>query len=170
MAVLVADTSGLVSLGVAAGGDPDPLELCLEHYNVLVPNTVVEELREIASHDDEHGRAATAVLDRQNLFRIRSVSLDSQFPLDEGENAAVTLSNDVDAGLLLCDEFNTLGLVHASLADTRLVTTPTLLSVFVRQDRLGSVRAIAVLEEISETRSWAANSYVERARALLDDG
>ena len=168
MAVLVADTSGLVSLGIAAGGDPDPLALCLDHHEVLVPALVLDELREVTSYDDEHGRAATAVLDRQDRFRVHSVSLDAQFPLDDGENAAVSLANDVDASLLLCDEFNSLGLVHASLADTRLVTTPTLLSVFVRQGRLESEAALEILGEISEARSWEANSYVERAQSLLD--
>jgi rRNA-processing protein FCF1 len=168
MAVLVADTSGLVSLGIAAGGKPDPLALCLDCYDVLIPATVVDELREVASHDDAHGRAATVVLDRQDRFRVRSVSLDAQFPLDDGENAAVSLANEVDAALFLCDEFNSLGLVHASLADTRLVTTPTLLSVFVRQGRLESAAARAILGTIGDARSWEANSYVERARTLLD--
>jgi len=168
MAVLVADTSGLVSLGIAAGEDPDPLDLCLDRYDVLVPAIVVDELREVASYDDAHGRAATEVLDRQDRFRVRSVSLEAQFPLDDGENAAVGLANELAAALFLCDEFNSLGLVHASLADTRLVTTPTLLSLFVRQSRLESEEAIAILREISEARSWETNSYVERARALLE--
>lgn len=167
MAALVADTSGLVSLGITADCDPDPLALCLAAYEVLVPETVVDELREIASYDDEHGRAAEAVLARTDRLTVESVALDADFPLDDGENAAVTLANDVDAALFLCDEFNRLGLIHASLADTRLVTTPTALSVLVRTGRLTSDEALALLEEISRARSWGANSYVQRARSLL---
>ena len=97
------------------------------------------------------------------------MSLDSDFPLDDGENAAVTLANELDAALLLCDEFNRLGLIHASLADTRLVTTPTLLSVLVRQGQLGSDQALELLDSMSEVRSWKNNSYVQRARSLLSD-
>ncbi|NEU58709.1 hypothetical protein [Halorussus sp. MSC15.2] len=169
MAGLVADTSALVSLGIVADTSPNPLSLCLDRYDVFVPDEVVEELEEIASYDDEHGAAATAVLDRTAELAVRTVDLDAEFPLDDGENAAVTLANEIDAALFLCDEFNSLGLIHASLADTRLVTTPTLLSVFVRTDRLTPDEAHALLDEISAARSWETNSYVQRARSLLDE-
>lgn len=169
MTGLVADTSALVSLGIVADADPNPLSLCLDSYDVFVPDDVFEELEEIASYDDEHGRAATAVRDRTAEVTVQSVDLDAEFPLDDGENAAVTLANETDAALCLCDEFNSLGLVHASLADTRLVTTPTLLSVFVRMDRLTPADARTLLDDISTARSWNANSYVQRAHSLLDD-
>ena len=169
MSRLVVDSSALVSLGIVAGDDPDPLSICLARYNVIVPAMVVEELREIASYDDAHGRSAATVLDRTAGFEIRSVDLDAGFPLDDGENAAVTLANDLDAALFLCDEFNQLGLIHASLADTRLVTTPTLLSVLVRIGQLSASESRLLLDEISDARSWDANSYVQRARSLLEE-
>ncbi|WP_222913039.1 hypothetical protein [Natrinema sp. SYSU A 869] len=168
MAELVADTSALVSIGIVMGSNPNPLSLCLDVYDVLVPDEVVEELQEIASYDDNHGRAATAFLDRTNELAVQSVDLDAEFPLDDGESAAVTLANEIDAALFLCDEFNRLGLIHASLADTRLVTTPTLLSVFVRNDQLTSDEALTLLSDINTARSWDANSYVQRAHSLLD--
>jgi len=97
---------------------------------------------EIASYDDAHGHAASAVLDQAKSFTTQSVDLDAEFPLDDGENAAITLANDdLDAALFLSDEFNQLGLIHASLADTRLVTTPTLLSVLVRTEHLSAADA-----------------------------
>lgn len=167
MSRLVADSSALVSLGIVADEDPDPLTLCLAQYEMVIPTAVVEELREIASYADVHGRAATAMLDRTAAFETRSVDLDAEFPLDDGENAAITLANNLDAALLLCDEFNQLGLIHASLADTRLVTTPTLLSVLVRTEQLSVADARTLLDEISDARSWDANSYVQRARSLL---
>jgi len=169
MSTLVADASALVSLGIVAGDEPDPLALCLARYDVLVPQAVIEELNEIASYDDVHGQAAAAVLDRTDTFTTTSVPLDAAFPLDDGENAAVTLANDRDAALLLCDEFTQLGLIHASLADTRLVTTPTVLSVLVRTDHLSPADARTLLDQISDARSWAANSYVQRARSLLEE-
>ena len=168
MTRLVADTSGLVSLGIVAGRDPDPLSLCLAAYDVAVPETVVTELRDVASYDDEHGRAARAVLERTDAMSVEPVTLDAEFPLDDGENAAVTLANEDDAALLLCDEFNSLGLVHASLANTRLVTTPTLLSALVRTGELDAEAAASLLDAVSRARDWESNSYVRRARALLD--
>ncbi|CQH46336.1 uncharacterized protein HHUB_1214 [Halobacterium hubeiense] len=167
MAQLVADASALVSLGIVAENDPDPLGCCLSRYDVIVPTAVIKELQEIASYEDEHGRAATAVLDRTDAFTTRAVDLDGEFPLDDGENAAVTLANDLDVSLLLCDGFTQLGLIHASLVDTRLVTTPTLLSILVRTGQLSAADARTRLDEISDARSWGANSYVQRARSLL---
>lgn len=169
MSRLIADASALVSLGTVADADPNLLTLCLSQYEVVVPTAVIQELREIASYKDVHGRAATAVLDHTHSLETRSIDLDAEFPLDDGENAAVTLANDLDAALLLCDEFNQLGLIHASLADTRLVTTPTLLSVLVRAEQLSAPDARRLLDQISDARSWTENSYVRRARSLLDN-
>jgi hypothetical protein len=166
---LIPDASALVSLGTVADNDPDPLAVCLSRYEVVVPTAVIDELREIASYDDVHGHAASAVLDRVDAFMTQSVDLDAEFPLDDGENAAVSLANDLDAALFLCDEFNQLGLIHASLADTRLVTTPTLLSVLVRTEQLSAAEARLLLDAISDARSWDTNSYVQRARSLLEE-
>lgn len=169
MPTLVADAPAFVSLGVVADADPDPLSICFARYDVVVPPAVVDELREIAAYDDVHGRAATTVLDRTAALETRSVDLDPEFPLDDGENAVVTLANDLGADVLLCDEFTQLGLIHASLADTRLVTTPTLLSVLVRTGDVEAADARLLLDSISDARSWDANRYVQRARSLLEN-
>ena len=169
MSILVADTSGLVSLGVVAGESPDPLSMCLTRYDVVIPTAVIDELREIAAYEDAHGRAAERMLDRTDSVTIESVVLDDDFPLDAGENAAVSLANEIDASILLCDEFTQIGILHASLADTRLITTPTLLSVLVRTDTLSPDEARTLLTKISEERSWSANSYVQRAQSLLTE-
>jgi predicted nucleic acid-binding protein len=169
MSRLTADASALVSLEIVTNDDPDPLALCLSRYEVVVPTAVIDEIQEIASYDDVRGHAASAVLDRADSFTIQSVDLDAEFPLDDGENAAVTLANDLDAALFLCDEFNQLGLIHASLADTRLVTTPTLLSVLVQTEQLSAADARLLLDAISDARSWGTNSYVQQARSLLEE-
>lgn len=154
MSRLVADASALVSLGIVAAGQPDPLSLCLNRYEVVVPAAVIAELREVGSSDAVHSQAATVVLDRTDALDVRSVDLDAEFLLDDGENVAVTLANDIDAALLLCDEFNQLGLIHASLADTRLVTTSTLLSALVRTDQLAAADARTVLDGIRDAHRW----------------
>jgi predicted nucleic acid-binding protein len=167
MVLLVADTSALVSLGTVANDSRNPLDLLLESHTVVVPEQVVDELTETASYDDASGEAAQAVLDRSSAFETRSVELDETFPLDDGENAAVTLANDIDAVQLLCDEFNRLALVHASLAETRLVTTPILLTALVRNDAISPDAADGLLTGMSDARSWSSNSYVERAQSTL---
>jgi predicted nucleic acid-binding protein len=167
MTVVVADTSALVSLG---GARKDILGMLVEENKLLVPRQVVDELEETASYDDEQGRAAEKALRfvEESIFKVRSVDLDPEFPLDRGENAAVALANSENADLFLCDEFNRIGLIHASLSDARLVTTPKLLEVFVHRRRLSRSDAVAALDSISDLRSWGNNSYVERVREILD--
>lgn len=161
---VVPDTSALVSLGTVADTDSRPLDILLDQHSVLVPEQVWNELEETASYDDTSGQAATAVLERRESFDVRSVDLDESFPLDDGENAAVALANDIDTSQLLCDEFNRLALIHASLTATRLVTTPILLAGFVSGGTLSADSAQELLATISEARSWSGNSYVERAK------
>lgn len=160
---IVADTSALVSLGTVANASPSPLDLLLDSHTVVVPEQVIE----VASYDGTSGEAAQAVLDRRSSFEVRSAELDETFPLDDGENAAVTLANEIDASQLLCDEFNRLALVHASLAQSRLVTTPVLLTALARNDTIPPSAADELLTEMSAARSWSSSSYVERAKATL---
>jgi predicted nucleic acid-binding protein len=167
MGRIVADTSALVSLGTVADTTPNPLDLLLDSHDVLLPEQVVEESIETASYDDVAGAAAQAILDRRDSFEIHAVELDETFPLDDGENAAVTLANDVSATQLLCDEFNRLALVHASLADTRLVTTPVVLTALVRNGVLSPDHAESLLTRMIDARCWSRNSYVARAKATL---
>lgn len=163
---VVADTSALVSLGGAR--TVNLLDALVEEYDLLVPRKVVEELEETASYDDEQARAAEDALRHVDENATRDTELNSGFPLDDGENAAVTLANE-EADIFLCDEFNSLGLVHASLSGVRLVTTPKLLGVLVHRGAVSQTDALAALDEISDLRTWEKNSYVQRARETLED-
>ena len=157
-----------MSLGVVADHDRSSLCFLLDEYTVLTATDIVDELRATASYEDDQGRAAQAVLDRLDRIDVREVDLDTAFPLDDGENAAVTLANEAAAAMFLCDEFNALGIVHASLIDARLVTTPKLVAVFVRRGLITENDAATLLDEMSDVRSWANNDYVRRAREAFD--
>lgn len=167
MVTVVADTSALVSLGTISTQQNSPLDILLTNHRVVVPEHVVSELEETASFDDKSGTAAQAVLGRVSEFDRRITDLDENFPLDDGENAAVTLATDLHATQLLCDEFNQLALIHASLADTRLVTTPTLVTALFRNGHLTAEEAENMLTEISDARHWNTNSYVAQAKTTL---
>jgi predicted nucleic acid-binding protein len=167
MASLVADTSALVSLGTVADSDPSPLRLLLEEYDVLIPREVEDELKATAAYEDDAAHASQAVLAKSKRITVVDVSLDPSFPLDDGENAAVAVANQRDTALLLCDEFNEIGVVHASLTDTRLMTTPSLLRAFAKWEVCTAEESETLLDEIAMSRSWAHNRYAERARESL---
>jgi hypothetical protein len=59
-------------------------------------------------------------------------------------------------------------LIQAALVDTGVMTTPTLLAVLTKHDDLAHGDARRLLDRITEGRSWASNSYVQRARSLLE--
>jgi predicted nucleic acid-binding protein len=159
----VADTSALVSLGTAVECVPDPLGLLLDTGEVAVPRQVADELDGIAAYDDAHADAARAVLDRLDEIDVHEdVAPDASFPLDEGENTAVVLANDLAADAFLCDEHNAIALVHASLERSRLRTTPTLIWAFIAEGTMTRAEGEETLEAIGRARSWEANRYVQR--------
>lgn len=168
MGLVVADTSALVSLGTVAAHEARPLDVLLEDHVTVVPRRVLDELGDTAAYDDPSGRGARAAIDREPAFDVRATTLDETFPLDDGENAAVTLANDLGADQLLCDEFETLALVHASLVGARLVTTPSLLLALARNGRVTVDEAADLLAAMSDARSWKANAYVARVEAALE--
>jgi hypothetical protein len=55
--------------------------------------------------------------------------------------------------MFLCDEFDELAIVHASLVGCRLVTTPKLIAVLVRKHLLAEDEATAALNRIRDVRS-----------------
>jgi len=165
---LVADSSGLVSIASTEAARERALELLLSGYEVAVPTQVIAELSEIAQYDDAHGVAAKAVLDRQSELRVESVDLEQSFPLDDGENAAVQLANRLDADFFYCDEYTQLALIHASLSETHLITTPRLLKAFVTAGECSQSEAKHLLTDIAAVRSWEANAYVQQATGLFE--
>lgn len=167
--ILVADTSGLVSAASTADARRRLLPLLFDGYEVTVPRQVVDELESIADYDDAHGTAAQAVLDNNERFTVETVTLDSTFPLDAGENAAVQLATRLDAPFLYCDEYTQLSLIHASLSGTRLVTTPRLLKALVARGEWSNDTAMDLLDGIAAARSWSGNAYVQQATQLFEE-
>ncbi|RBI58271.1 hypothetical protein DMJ13_27540 [halophilic archaeon] len=156
--VLVADTSALVSLAITT--DETPLHLLFDEYDVRVPPAVVTELEEIARYDDAHADAATRVLDHLTERHVQTPSTQPDYPLDDGETAALALANEATVDVFLCDEYGELSTVHALLSEARLVTTPKLIEALVIRDVLSPADAHAALSEMVTERSWRNNSYV----------
>lgn len=52
MALLVADTSALVSLGTVEAHAQTPLSILLDTHQICIPEQVVTELEETAAYDD----------------------------------------------------------------------------------------------------------------------
>jgi len=166
MSTLIADASALVSLGVVADDDPDPLALCLSCYE---------------GHRSNSGHRGTPRSPRMMTYTVGLQRPSSTELRRSRHDRSISTPNFrlMTVKTLLspsrmtstphyCSVMSSINSAwSASLADTRLVTTPTLLSVLVRTEQLSAADARAILDKISDARSWDANSYVQRARSLL---
>ena len=165
--VLVADTSALVSLAIPA--TDAPIRLLFEEYDVRVPPTVVDELQNIAAYEDVHADAATRVLNQIADTHIQQPNEQPNYPLDDGETAAIALANEIVADVFLCDEYAELSTVHALLSEARLMTTPKMIEAFVLRDILAPAKAQAALSEMVTERSWRNNAYVTQFLDRFDE-
>ena len=165
--VLVADTSALVSLAIPT--NDAPVRLLFEEYDVLVPPAVVDELQDIAAYEDSHADAATRVLDQLADTHIQQPNEQPDYPLDDGETAAIALANETNTDVFLCDEYVELSTVHALLSEARLVTTPKMIETFVLRDVLAPAEAQTVLSEMVTDRSWRNNAYVTQFLDRFDE-
>jgi len=182
-AAIVVDTNVLLNLATPVvdsrpraptGGDP--LLTVLSVYDVHVPRAVVGEITEAASGDDLLATAADAVL--AGTDRLTTHEVDAQLPepieygLDTGESHAIWLANEMDAEMLVTDEFNTTNylLVSLALADRNvLFTTPHVLCKLGEREIISSEYVDAALSYYVETKQWDSH-YVDRLRRLyLDD-
>jgi predicted nucleic acid-binding protein len=164
--VLIADTSALISLAIVRKSDL--VQLLFQEYYVRIPSSVVSELNETSTYDDRHAEAARRVLDRIDNEHIRQAPERSDYPLDEGETAAIDLANELEADVFLCDECRELSTVHALLSGPRLMTSPKIIETFVLRETLSSTEAQAALSVMVAERSWRNNSYVKQFMDRFD--
>ena len=179
---VVADTSALVSLAIPRTDadderetNLDPLRWLLTSCSVAVPEAVVDELHDVATHSDVHGSAATAVLAAREHYAVEQpYAVDGPsrpaFDLDDGETDAIVLANSLGVDGLVTDEFGgtNFALIHAVLEGPRLVTTPRLVCDYARNGHVSHADARDAIREIGRHRSWEGSRYVAQLLALLE--
>lgn len=109
----------------------DPFKALLASYDVHIPESVLGEVAEATGHDDLLSAAAELVLQAAHHLTTHEVAEQLDVPLDYGldreESECVWLANELNARLLITDEFNTSNYLFISLAledRNTLFTTP----------------------------------------------
>lgn len=163
--MLVLDTSAFVSLGV--GG---VLDTVLAEFDTLTTETVLDELRETAAHDDPHGRAAEFALDAREEFR--TVDADggafTTSRIDAGEASCVAAVRRSGASFLVTDDYRALPELEPLVTDAEVALSPIVLRALVKRDALDDEAALAAFDRMAETRDWLGGPIHRYGRRLLD--
>lgn len=157
--MLVVDTSAFVSLA-----DSDCHDLLFAEYDVHTTERVVEELEETAGHDDAHGEAAAAVLDRLDSMSVHAVegTVPETSRIDAGEGSCVLLCRELDPAVLLTDDLRALPELQR-LVEAEVAISPIVLKALVERGVLDRATARERLETIADTRSWLGAPIYRRA-------
>ena len=160
--MIVADTSALVSLASI-----DRLNVLLAEFDVQTTETVVAELQETADYEDNHGRAAQAVLDPKDGLTVHAVDEPIETGrIDAGEGSAVVLARERDAEFLITDDLRALPELQA-VTETRIVISAIVLRVLVDREVLDVEDARADVERLADERDWLGAPIYRRARELF---
>lgn len=163
--MIVVDTSAFISLSTA-----NSLDLTLEAFDIHTTELVSRELEETATYTDVHGRAATAVLERESEFAVHTVpepELRSS-RIDRGEASCVRLCQELEADFLLTDDLRALPELQ-NVTQARVAISPIALKALVKRNRLSNEEAQNRLKTLAKNRDWLASPIYKRARNLFSD-
>lgn len=182
-AVTVVDTNVLLNLATPvvdgrsqAPSGADPLKALLTSYDVHIPTSVLGELTDATGADDLLSAAADLVL--QAAHHLTTHDVDTQlskpldYGLDRGESECIWLANELEAELLITDEFNTTNYLFVNLAlDDRniLFTTPHILCTPATHEILPEEYVDAALTYYVDTKNWDAQYVAQLRQQRLQD-
>jgi len=181
-AVTVVDTNVLLNLATPvvdgrsqAPSGADPLKALLTAYDVHTPASVLGEVTDATGDDDLLAVAADLVLQAAHHLTTHDVNDRTDEPLDygldRGESDCIWLANDLEADLIITDEFNTTNYLFINLAlDDRntLFTTPHILCTLAAHEILPEEYVDAVLTYYVETKGWDAQYVAQLRQQYLD--
>jgi len=175
---VVADTNVLINLakpvvdnsGAATTG-PDPLKRFLTGYDVWVPDGVMGELTTLQTARDGIVEAAATTV----LRAAGHLTVEDDYPdparstasvLDDGERAAISLTNDRRPAMFVTDAFGkkNLPIIIVGLDDPGAwSSTPELLCQFAGSGRCQAPHVRALLSYYEQTCGWES-AYIEQLR------
>jgi len=138
--------------------------------DVHTPASVLGEVTDATGNDDLLAAAADLVLQAAHHLTTHGIDTQTDEPLDygldHGESDCIWLANELEAELLITDEFNTTNYLFITLAlDDRntLFTTPHILYTLATHGILPEEYVDAALTYYVETKGWDAQ-YVAQLR------
>jgi predicted nucleic acid-binding protein len=167
-ALLVADTSALVSLNIGL-----VLEKALEIVAIYVPQEVVNELEIHARLSDDAAHVLNLVrtgrikvLGVQDTKRVQALVAENT-QIDYGEAEAIVLAEGRNITLIITDDFEAFFQMRRA-TKVPVDLSPYLIAALVVTRKLSIEEAEASFERIASKRHWFDARIYERARSYLD--
>lgn len=165
--MIVTDTSALISLATT-----DVFGTFLDEFEIHTTETVVQELEETATYDDQHGAAASAVLDSVDddhisVYAPANASIEST-RIDPGEASCLAIERELHPDFLLTDDLRALPELQ-TLSEAQVAISPIVLRALVKRGCLTNEAAQAQLDLLSRTRGWLGTPIFHRAQQLFED-
>ncbi|KXB00463.1 hypothetical protein AKJ41_04060 [candidate division MSBL1 archaeon SCGC-AAA259O05] len=156
---VVADTSALLSL--QAG---DLLNRIGEYFTFLITESVTEELREFAQHDDELGNTAQGVLGKGEVLDERAVSMTEEIPEAEPtDNEVYNLALEKEL-MLITDDVK----LCRKIEKVETAFSTYFLGFLVESDELTADEALEKLKSMRDRRNWRENIIYLTTRKELE--
>ena len=148
------DTSALISLG-----HTELIDLILENLNIILTNSILNELKEISTKDDNDADSARKWLDVSKKLKIektktRKVGEEGLFEICIKKNIFL-ITDDIKAIKKFKNKIKCYFSVH-------------IIYILFKKDIISKERAIISIEKMRTERTWKENIIYVTARTLFE--
>ncbi|MDP2846081.1 MAG: hypothetical protein Q8N79_08445 [Candidatus Methanoperedens sp.] len=160
---LAFDTSALVSIETI-----NLISKVLKYFEILISDTVKQELFEMAQYEDEHGRSAKRLHEmiEKNQIKIIDVKNFSQHltAVDSGEASCLEIALSEEADYLVTDDFNSFWYLSERFKST--VFSIFLVKLLSDLGEITDEEGWGYVEKMREKRTWGNNVIYKKAKEL----
>ena len=153
MLTVVADTGALLSLEL--GG---LFDICRSNFKIVIGMKIADELRMIASTDDELGMAAKNILGRIDVVDVGKI-------FDKGEDEALELLAELNADILISDDIE---FVKKHKTNEKISFSVILPGILMEKNLITKGEFITAIDGMFQKRGWTENLIYLVAKNILE--
>ncbi len=153
MLVIVADTGAVLSLALSG-----LFGICRKHFKIIIGQKIAEELKDIASIDDELGEAAKEVLE---VVEVKSAGKN----FSQGEDEALELMKKTKADILISDDIR---FVKKHSRNEKISFSVILFGILLEKKIITKRVFLNAVNDMFMKREWEENLIYLVAKNLLE--
>ncbi len=154
MLVVVADTGAVISLALSG-----LFGICQKHFKIIIGEKIAEELREIASFNDELGEAAKEVLE---VIEVKPAGKN----FSQGEDEALELMKITKADILISDDIR---FVKKQSRNEKISFSVVLFGILLEKKIITKRNFLNAVNDMFMKREWEENLIYLVAKNLLEE-